>query len=651
MDIKSVEFRNFRPYRDTSANFRSDSGHIHVVEGPQGAGKTSFHRAIQWGLFGGDGPGHNYNTNWNDDARAEGDKEMHVEIQFLDSGHSYTLLREITSFNPDLERAKEKLHLMTGDETMTGEDAQEFIHSRIPQELKDFFFLDGEEIQRLIDDEVGKEVKTEIEKVLKHTAILNGQEDLETLLDDRYRDNLDELESEYEERNELLSEITNKNEEKSGIRDDISSLRDDLEDVESNLEKAREMLKERNKEAHDKINDLESDLEDLAKEELDTAKDLQKGWEQLPVEVLSDEIEDLCISLRKEEQKIEQQLEDAQRREIIQELTEDAANGPCPICGTENCTPDHADHTTDEETASIDLNQRLVQCQQRRETLESIDEFDYSLVPSGLEEDLIEIREGRKKISEERDELMDEYGGQLTDSEKGDLKASVSELESQKEDIEQEIDDKEDDLEEIEREIKKLKAEKKEKAGNSDINRLEEKIEVAEEANESFNRIREAHIQNKRDKIREEMNDVFEMVSQSKFIKARYRGIDFKGDPHDDDEYVLQLVKNNGDRKRMDDHPPSAGETQLTALSFIFGLNKYARYSTTIVFDTVAGRLDLKNSRAQGEFFSSLDESVILLVTDAEYQKLGEKMGEEVGTHHRIEPNEDMDSILVEVDN
>jgi len=89
----------------------------------------------------------------------------------------------------------------------------------------------------------------------------------------------------------------------------------------------------------------------------------------------------------------------------------------------------------------------------------------------------------------------------------------------------------------------------------------------------------------------------------------------------------------------MANHEPSAGESQLTALSFIFGLNKYARYSSTIVFDTVAGRLDLTNSKAQGEFFSSLEDPLLLLVTDSELRDLGDAVKDEIGAHYRIKPD------------
>ena len=93
-------------------------------------------------------------------------------------------------------------------------------------------------------------------------------------------------------------------------------------------------------------------------------------------------------------------------------------------------------------------------------------------------------------------------------------------------------------------------------------------------------------------------------------------------------------------------HEPSAGEAQIVALSFIFGLNSLAEYSATIIFDTVAGRLDLTNTEAQAEFFSSLDEPIVLLVTDSELRDLNESahFKNSIGTHHQIELDDDLNS-------
>jgi DNA sulfur modification protein DndD len=262
------------------------------------------------------------------------------------------------------------------------------------------------------------------------------------------------------------------------------------------------------------------------------------------------------------------------------------------------------------------------------------------------------VQELRDKIREkegEREEVMSEYGGRPEEGQKERLESNLQSLEEKQRDLDDEWSRVREDLDEIDERVESLRNQKRRKDGQQAYNEILDKIEAAETAIDHLDNIRREHIIQKRDGIKDKMNDVFEVVSQSEFIKGRYQGIDFRGDPGDEDSFVLELIKTNGERKAMEDRPPSAGETQLTALSFIFGLNEYAKYSTTIVFDTVAGRLDLQNSRAQGEFFTTLDEPIMLLVTDAELQKLEPAIEDDIGVHYRIRPTSKMNSELKEV--
>lgn len=648
MEIQSIEIVNFRPYRDVEADFTADDGHIHIIEGSQGAGKTSFHRAVQWGLYGADGPAANYRTNWNDEARKNKDEQMEVTIKFADSGQSYVLRRDISNFDHEGRRATSRVRLITGEEELHAEDAEDFINSRVPEDLKDFFFLDGEEIQELIDENKGREVKEEIEKVLKHTAILNARDDLDTLLSDKYRSRRDELEAEHEERKELKQKITQKQDEKAELRRKKSSLESERESVKSSIEEARELLEERNQEAMEEIEQVEADITKLAQRKMTVVDRLETAWGALPMAILSKEMETTIADLKHEEERCKQLLAEAQESEVIARLVEEAKEGECPICGSTHGDPVSQHRAGGKvDTSQAELQARQVEARDRLHILKRAPELETP--PSALEDELIDIRDELERKRDERDRLLEEHGGGISESEKGRLKDSLDQLEQRRRDLNDKIAQLQEDIKDTQREIDKLKRDRRGLAGGSELEEIDAKIQAAECAKDALRDVREAHIQAKREKIKQEMTSVFDKVSQSEFIRGRYSGIDFKGEADDDDEYVLQLVKSDGSRKRMDQHPPSAGETQLTALSFIFGLNKYAKYSTTIVFDTVAGRLDLRNSHAQGKFFSTLDEPIILLVTDAEFEKLGDAIRDDIGTYYRIRPDESLNSTLEEV--
>lgn len=647
MKIQSVDLVNFRPYRESNIDLTDRDGSVHIVEGDQGGGKTSLHTAIQWGLYGGAGPGTNYTEHWNERAKQEREEEMSVEIKFKEGERNYTLIREVSRFNHTQERAHEETTLIGNTETYSGEAAQEQIEEILPEQLKDFFFLDGERIQDLIDEDAGQQVKREIETVLKHRTIINAQEDLEDLLDDRLIPRRNRIEEEARERDEIIQEI-------SDYRDDITELkqknerdRGKIQDKKEVLEETREELEQLNEETIEEINKLEEDIQRLQREKIEILSELNESWKGLRYAILMDEVDDLKAEIEQQIEEYEDQLSEIQRHQVVHELIEEAREGQCPICGNEEIVHlEELDHEDHEAGLEEQITGELVELREMRDTLDSVESPDH--VPAEKQIRLEDINGEIADKQERRDNLLDELGGLPDESEKDTLENNIGQLEGDIDRLQDSIKEREREIQKIQQEIEKLDNKRDERSSNRDLEEVNQKIEAAEAAIEKLEIIREQHVREKREKIWEEMNTVFEQVAQSEFMSERYQGLDFRGDPDDEDSYVLQLIEADGETKDMVNHEPSAGESQITALSFIFGLNKYARYSSTIVFDTVAGRLDLTNSKAQGEFFATMEDPLLLLVTDSELRDLGEPIQDEVGAHYRIRPD-GKDSVLKEV--
>lgn len=643
MDILELNLKNYRPYRDVKFDFRADNGHIHIVEGPQGAGKTSFHRAVQWVLYG-DTPAPNYRTHWNNIAR-EKDEPAEVQLKIEDDrGRVHIVERRLVDTDHGTKKAKDEIRVIKGDgNEETGGDAEDWINERIPEDLKDFFFLDGEEIQSRIDE--GDEIKDDIETVLKHTAILNARDDLKTLRKDRYESRKRELEDEIDER----SEINEKIDELENKRDDYISEKSDkeeeLEEAEEQLEEMQELLSERNDELMGELNELDEKIPDLVSKHNRKQEELQTALENLHLGIIDSEVESLLDQLDDEEEELNEKNKLAQRSDIFDELINESRNeGKCVICGSEDF--EHLEFAANGEGTKESQNEiqsRLVALRGVKSTLQNRPEFDTN--PAEVETEATDIKEELEQKKERREEIKSELGD-ITTEDGEEIEDTINGLEDLIDDIEREIQEADDKIDELNQEIERLQGQKAELAGNSELDDLEEKISTVNSLLEDLRDVREAHIQRKRDKIKDEMGEIFDKVSQSEFIRDKYKEIDFKGDPHEEDEYVIQLIQRNGEPKDMTNRKPSAGETQLAALSFIFGLNKYANYATTIVFDTVAGRLDLENSKAQGEFFASLDDPIILLVHDGELQKLRGAIEQDIGRHYELKPDmEDQQTI------
>jgi len=638
MKLQSVEIVNFRPYRDSHLDLTDRDGSIHVVEGDQGGGKTSLHTAIQWGLYGGDGPGTNYSEHWNERAKQDREEKMSVEIKFKEGERNYTLIREIDRFNHTQGRAYEEMTLIGNTNTYSDEEAQNQIEEILPEQLKDFFFLDGERIQRLIEEDAGQQVKREIETVLKHRTIINAQNDLEDLLEDRLIPRRNKIEEEASERDEIVQEISEYRDDIKDLKEKNEDNRDKIQDKNEILEETREELEELNEEKIEEINDLEDAIQDLQQDKVRVLSELNESWKELRYAILFDDVDDLKQELERQIEEYDEQLSEIERNQIIYELTEEAREGECPICGNDDIEylkqHDHEDHDVD---LKEQITEKIVELREMRDRLDSVAPPEEA--PGDKQVRLEKITSKIEEKQERRDELLDELGGVPDESERDILERNIKQLENDIRDLRDDIESREGKIQKKQQEIKKLENKREERSSNRDLEEVTDKIEATETAIEKLKTIREEHVREKRKKIRDEMNEVFDQVAQSEFMSERYKGLDFRGSPDEDDSYVLQLVEVDGETKDMINHQPSAGESQLTALSFIFGLNKYARYSSTIVFDTVAGRLDLTNSEAQGEFFASLDEPLLLLVTDSELRDLGESVQQEIGAHYEIKPD------------
>ena len=569
MKLQSVKIVNFRPYRDSHLDLTDRDGSIHVIEGDQGGGKTSLHTAIQWGLYGGDGPGTNYSEHWNERAKQEQQEEMSVEIKFKEGERSYTLIRKIDRFNHTQSRAYEETKLIGNTNTYSDEEAQNQIEEILPEQLKEFFFLDGERIQRLIEEDAGQQVKREIETVLKHRTIINAQDDLEDLLEDRLIPRRNKIEEEASERDEIVQEISEYRDQIKELNEKNEEDRDKIQEKNSILEETREELEDLNEEKIEEINYLEDVIQDLQKDKVRILSELNESWKELRYAILFDDVADLKQELKRQIKEYDKQLSEIERNQIIYELTEEAREGDCPICGNEDIEylkqHDHEDHDDD---LKEQITEKIVELREMRDRLDSVEVPDDA--PGDKQVRLEEITSEIEDKKKQRDKLLEELGGVPDESEKDTLERNITQLETDISNLRDDIGDREKEIQKKNQEIKKLENKREERSSNKDLEEVNDKIEAAKTAIEKLKTIREKHVREKRMKIQDEMNEVFNQVAQSEFMTERYQGLDFRGSPDEDDSYVLQLVEVDGETKDMINHQPSAGESQLTALSFIF---------------------------------------------------------------------------------
>ena len=658
MNIQSIEITNFKPYRQASATFTDGDGNIHIVEGDQGAGKTSLLQAVRWALYGADKE-INYQTLWNSQAKEEGDEEMSVQLKFRARGASYDLERSVERFEHHNEAAPASLDLYSGPGSDRDIHPEEIVESFLPKELSEFFFLDGEQIQNLIDYEDdgeygdgnttsgldSDEVQENIEQIIQDTRLRFAIDDVRRTINRKYDSKISEAKDEIDKREEKEKELSRKESEIEDKKAEISDVEDDLEDVDNKIKETEQFLEEQKEEKLQRIRNIQDELSELRQKKENVAEELRESWRAYPEAILTDVIQSREKSLKQEIDTTKDDIEGIQRADLIQKAEE----GTCPICGYEG-TPDTGSEVDLPDQGLEEMWDHVVKCRDRLTRLEDAGVENYTLPSSPASElerldNRIDNREG------DLSELREEVNAVGDEDDIDEMEATLEGLRERRGQLAERISNLEDELDELQEEKQSIDEEILDLADDSELDEVREKKQAAEEALSNLQDVRRNILEQKREEISEEMNEIFSEVAESEFIRNRYTGIQFKEDS-DDRGYAIQLVERGpeeGDDELPRDmtlHEPSAGEAQIVALSFIFGLNSLAEYSATIIFDTVAGRLDLTNTEAQAEFFSSLDEPIVLLVTDSELRDLNESahFKNSIGTHHQIELDDDLNS-------
>ncbi len=176
MKIKTIEYENFRNFKDRGKITFSTDGRVTIIYGHSGDGKTTLHQLFQWVLYG----KVNFNKtatdklyNLQDEHDRKYGEEFNVfgEIEFEHDGDDY-LLRRTHMYKKELKDSR----LISEEFTLHKFDKKnydwkkvsrinELVEEFLPSGLKDYFFFDGESM--IADLRVkGKDSASSLKKAL-----------------------------------------------------------------------------------------------------------------------------------------------------------------------------------------------------------------------------------------------------------------------------------------------------------------------------------------------------------------------------------------------------------------------------------------------------------------------------------------------------
>lgn len=175
MRIKSIEYKNFRNFRDQGKISCSTDGKITIIYGKNGDGKTTLHQLFQWIIYGKTKfnkttTEHLYNLSFENEQEFGKVFEVEGTIDFEHNGEAYSLKR-ICKYKKGINESEKlgedfSLQKMDSDYNYKKVDRpQEMIEKLLPSGLCEYFFFDGESM--IADLRVkGKDSASKLRKAL-----------------------------------------------------------------------------------------------------------------------------------------------------------------------------------------------------------------------------------------------------------------------------------------------------------------------------------------------------------------------------------------------------------------------------------------------------------------------------------------------------
>lgn len=640
MYISSIHLRDWKAYTDATFSFSApiNGKNVVLIGGKNGFGKTSFLEAIVLCLFGRHGmpligrasleEGEKLEFSYNDfleralhgqaisQGRSsasititfEGVQEEKIRIQrkwhFTGSGRHRADQEEVTIYEGQDE------DLLTIPRL---EDRHEFVHSYVSQKfivpsLAQFFLFDGEQVRKLAEKNMAAQVRKGIEGILGVPVVKELCTDLR----------------EYAKAKR--SGIGNIGDEKvDSLRRELSVLEEQEETLVEELMKMEPDIDSLNKRSEHLFNEmamLQGGTYATLKEQFEAKEGYKRKCEQLKDEFFDLLTKHIALSLvgtelrtatrnRLREESLREQWEigksqgDKNLSKFISKLEGSSSSINPPLSQDQkealkqqivtswqsiwypppdNCATDYR-HGYLTESLRILITERLnsldeLAINQVNYMLEDIKDLEIKIKQidaqiaqqSGTENELEKIRVELKKTEDEKDRLKSKYK---------ELENNLSGLRAQLNPKRQEFGRLQEKLHSVGPNLKKSS--------------------FADRIASLLSNIIEEAIPGHIDDLSKEMTKAYKAMAHKRIVKK----IEISQD------CSVKLIGESG--RDIRDMDPSAGESQIFALSLIAAITHVSKRHFPIIIDTPLARLDSDHRKNVLEYFTKMDSQVIIL--------------------------------------
>ena len=607
---------------------------VTVIRGENGTGKTTIINAFYWCLYGdvthplyiekilNELAEHNIKDGETDEA--------FVEILIHEKGIDYTIKRKLTfkRRGDDVIRIGDESFTVTYIDTKTGNpkpglDTKNFFDSFIPNNLRGFFFFDGERIDRLAQIDGRDEIKKAILDILGLTKL----EKLKEFFDEIVRE-LTKEQKRYMSLSEqdLSDDYEALCKERDKFTEEMGSRKAQLQQTNENLREIERFLETHNSEIVKGLQSERAMAEQLIKNLKGQLDEKTKAKNRLITKEFKNNLIASCFDT------VYEYLESKRQRgelpsDIKEQFIDDLITKGTCICGrpleegSPECLAVLAMKASAGRTELDDAYHRLTSyIRYQRDTI--CDFFPrYHAIDAESDNLEREIDAKNKRIKEIGQELKNSDEGEiaakenLRDSIKNDIRAiekQIVELEVAFDDINRKITVKD-------RQLKNVTL-KGEQAGM-----IKKRREMTSRLGELNQQIRSYFIETTRINLDKRIREVFNSMKEKEYRYARLT-----------DDFVLEIT--NDLENQEDSRILSTGEGQIASLAFIGSLVSYAREKMQdklmsdfsggdfpVVMDSPFGNLSTGHKGNVAREIGNLASQVIIIVSDEQWSSIVEE--------------------------
>lgn len=666
MKVQKAIIKNFMPfYNEVLVNLQTSSDSpLILMGGKNDRGKTAFFNAMRFCLYGFEGSNAEKSEKRrqaiNRKAAVEGLEETSVALEFTHNQNVYEIERVIEFDQVDDPDDRDwescyvnvrKPSVSEGKEIVIDQAPKEdsakkynrFINGILPESASDFFFFDGEELDRYAGsyNDSEADVREAIETVLGIREIQNAIHDLRKEGKDYYQDewkdkaaDVEELQDLSEDISSVQSDIEAKKTEKDSAKTELQQKKDRLRQIEDDLAEASGVADKQKR-----VNEIKEEIEGSGQDNgLQDRLDEKRGERR----ELHSRLGPLMIGIGAKhaidsyDVSIVSGMDDT-----IEYLLNDQDN--C-LCGAEidKEAKETLEHTLEklrnDEMSTISELQGFasdhLECLTSGEYPENLNVNQANDEYVSIQEDIEGLKGDIRDLNDEKESLEEEIEQATVTAEEAEL------LQDTKENLTEEIGGLKNTIETLDEDIEELEEEKREleqtvnsmEAADEEEQRYRTLMKLSDECADAWEEIRDKYVETQRESVEKHTSKIFEELTNKNDV---YEGLTISED------YELDVKTISGNRD-IEEQNPSKGARQIIAYSFIAGLNKFTAREAPVVIDTPIGRLDPEHKENLIDYFPNFRDQVVILYQPGELNEEDiDQMGNNISRHLEIHQRED----------